>query len=1112
LTALFPEESWSRRAYWRDGERPARASPAAPGGTTVREAIMPDTPLCPDCHTLERFLLGQNSPEEAAAVEAHLESCASCLTALRTVSADDSLVEAIQARPNTTDVAMCEGARLLAEWLKKLRPESDSTASYDLPPATSELGQYKLRRVLGSGGMGIVFEAYDPQLDRLVALKTMLPAQAAKPAARQRFLREARAAAAIKHDHIVTIYQVGEDRGLAFLAMELLEGETLGQRLDREGRLPLADLLRIGRECADALSAAHAKSLIHRDIKPANIWLEKRSQESGVRNQEAGITSQEFDSQGTIASAKASVTSACRLTPDSDLPGQERVKLVDFGLALAPDDATHLTLSGAVVGTPAFMAPEQLRGQPVDTRADLFSLGCVLYRMTTGEAPFKAVHSVSTLIAIATTNPRPPQEFRPEAPLPLCELIMGLLAKDPDERPPTARAVVETIYAIEEYVRQPSASKPRPLSLKPTVGRAAAVMGSPAVPRHSYRFIGAAAVALAACWLGWTAYQGWHTHDDGSAGRAPDAAMPANEDPATVTGSGTSRGRVYTDRSRALLDVLDYRDLIGASEAELRDWHAHLEPGFRLAYVTCRRGTGPALLNAVAIREKTSVLGLVEFGQSSEEAIDAAMSRYPEADGYSLLDHCTYPSEKTGWAQTRIWVKDGTRFLSVDQDLWGIKQRFTDQKALGRRLRCVQWLAGDPWPYQAIFADDGEGRGWETSYSLSREELVRAVQRHEHKSWRPDLLVPYWENEQLRFLMIAVENADGPDWRFRMDMTAESYRHESDEQRRLGFFPICLTSYGAGAGVQYVAIWVRVHAPGASPPPAIPDQQTVADRAANAVSWTGDAPGGLYQDLARALREVLDYQQVVGATSEQFKRWLESLDPKFRVAHVYSRKGRGPALFDAVAVQESNPPESRFHVELTEEEWRQKYKVLQEEEKLRLVAVCTNLSAGQQHPWNISALWVKDGQDAAHPYGWMQNITDGIKDNKAVKRPIYLAGTVSPDGLGCNTVLAPDQGRKWEVFYGLNHYELITTMEFYRNKGWRPDVIAPYWDVEKLRSMLVVVDNFDNVDWRLRMDMTRKEYEEESSRQKQRGLFPLALASYGHDDAVRYAAIFVRYR
>ena len=146
------------------------------------------------------------------------------------------------------------------------------------------LGPYRVLKMFRAGGMGIVFLAEDVQLKRRVALKVMKPALAANALARQRFLGEAEKTAAIMHDHIVTIYQVGEDRGIAFLAMELLEGEVLADRLNREGRLPVADVLRIGREAAQGLAAAHERGLIHRDIKPGNIWLEVSRSISAAEN------------------------------------------------------------------------------------------------------------------------------------------------------------------------------------------------------------------------------------------------------------------------------------------------------------------------------------------------------------------------------------------------------------------------------------------------------------------------------------------------------------------------------------------------------------------------------------------------------------------------------------------------------------------------------------------------------------------------------------------------------------------------------------------------------------------------------------------------------------
>ncbi|HEV3445082.1 MAG TPA: serine/threonine-protein kinase [Gemmataceae bacterium] len=280
--------------------------------------------------------------------------------------------------------------------------------------------------MLGAGGMGVVFQAEDPQLQRLVALKAMLPGLAASDTAKQRFLREARAAAALKHDHIVTIYQVGEDRDVPFLAMEFLEGEALDDRLKRVGKLPVAEVLRIGRETALGLAAVHNRDLIHRDIKPANIWLE-----SVVR------------SPWSVAKEKQdSATDSGPRTTDY------RAKILDFGLARTSSDDAHLTQTGAVVGTPSYMAPEQAQGNNIGPPCDLFSLGCVLYRMATGELPFKGRDMVSTLIAVATEDPRPPHELQSGLPPALSKLIMDLLAKEPGERPASAQAVVETLEHI----------------------------------------------------------------------------------------------------------------------------------------------------------------------------------------------------------------------------------------------------------------------------------------------------------------------------------------------------------------------------------------------------------------------------------------------------------------------------------------------------------------------------------------------------------------------------------------------------------------------------------------------------------------------------------------
>jgi tRNA A-37 threonylcarbamoyl transferase component Bud32 len=296
------------------------------------------------------------------------------------------------------------------------------------------LGGYRVLRVIGTGSMGVVFEAEDAVLKRPVALKVIEPQSSADPVCRERFLREATAAAAVEHDHVVAIHQVGEDRGVPFIAMQLLRGESLEDRLCREAQLPVAEALRIGREIAAGLHAAHERGLIHRDIKPANVWLEG---ETG------------------------------------------RVKLLDFGLAQRIQETTRLTQSGLLVGTPCYMAPEQARGDEVTTRADLYSLGCVLYRCATGRVPFQEDNILALLTAVALDTPPSAQELNPTLPQEFSEAIMRLLAKDPAERPGSAAATLELLQFVEK--RQPLPDNGT--VTRPNIAfRPAAVSTAPAAP------------------------------------------------------------------------------------------------------------------------------------------------------------------------------------------------------------------------------------------------------------------------------------------------------------------------------------------------------------------------------------------------------------------------------------------------------------------------------------------------------------------------------------------------------------------------------------------------------------------------------------------------------
>ncbi len=293
----------------------------------------------------------------------------------------------------------------------KPTPAIDFLAPPQQPGELGRLGPYRVLQVLGKGGMGMVFRAEDPALQRSIALKVMLPDVAGSRSARERFLREARAAAQIEHEHIIPIFQVGEDRGIPYIAMPFLKGMSVDDWLKKKGGFTVPQILRLGREIAKGLHAAHERGLIHRDIKPANLWL--------------------------------------------DAAAQGRIRILDFGLARPTEDKDHLTQTGAVVGTPSYMSPEQASGKELDHRSDLFSLGVVLFRLCAGRLPFRGNGIMAILSALATETPPPVREFNPDVSPELNALVMQLLEKDPKNRPANAKVVIDTILAIErERIRK----------------------------------------------------------------------------------------------------------------------------------------------------------------------------------------------------------------------------------------------------------------------------------------------------------------------------------------------------------------------------------------------------------------------------------------------------------------------------------------------------------------------------------------------------------------------------------------------------------------------------------------------------------------------------------
>ncbi len=410
---------------------------------------MTDVPtLCPTIEQLKALIDGSLPDDQQPAVQTHVDGCAICQKSLESlVAGTESWDSAIG---HLRDKASPEHETVLSDAIRRMKAdeylESSGSGSpsvtdlsfltpSDRPGSIGRLGPYEVTEIVGEGGMGVVLKAFDPTLHRVVAVKVLAPYLAHNPQARKRFVREAQAIAAVSHDHVITIHAIDESAEQPKIVMQFIAGCSLQQKIDADGSLDLKEILRIGMQTAAGLAAAHAQGLVHRDIKPSNILLEN---------------------------------------------GIQRVKLTDFGLARAVDDAS-LTQSGAIAGTPQYMAPEQANGDAVDYRADLFSLGSVLYAMCVGHSPFRASTTMGVLKRVCHDPPRPIQELNPDIPDWLCAIVMKLLEKKPEDRFPTSKAVAELLEKWLAHVQQPMVV-PKPSSVQDAAGSASGAAFRPKVP------------------------------------------------------------------------------------------------------------------------------------------------------------------------------------------------------------------------------------------------------------------------------------------------------------------------------------------------------------------------------------------------------------------------------------------------------------------------------------------------------------------------------------------------------------------------------------------------------------------------------------------------------
>lgn len=370
---------------------------------------------CPEQDELRQLLDGTLSGDRQQACTDHMDSCQCCQSRLEEIATDGTNLSQVVEHLNESNPPVNSGYWRAVELVESAVKETfvptparrrrDVSLDFLEPPSDSaylgRLAHFDVMRILGRGGMGVVLEAFDSKLQRNVALKVLDPELAGDEVSRQRFCREARAAASITHENVVAVHQVEKsgDAMLPYLVMQLIAGESLEQRLTREKKLPLREIVRISLQAAHGLAAAHAQGLIHRDIKPGNILLEEQ---------------------------------------------HDSVKLTDFGLARVVDDV-KLTRTGFVSGTPLYMAPEQAMGEEADHRSDLFSLGAIMYEMCAGQPPFPGNSALAILKQIADAKHRPIRELNPEIPEWFAETIDRLLTKNPADRIQSATLLAELL-------------------------------------------------------------------------------------------------------------------------------------------------------------------------------------------------------------------------------------------------------------------------------------------------------------------------------------------------------------------------------------------------------------------------------------------------------------------------------------------------------------------------------------------------------------------------------------------------------------------------------------------------------------------------------------------
>jgi eukaryotic-like serine/threonine-protein kinase len=1018
-------------------------------------------------------------------------------------------------QPN--DAEPLEATEGLAVTLENLLGEERSSASWDrnhalqqlkpfLEPSAAEhslgrLGHYEIDKLLGQGGFGIVLAAHDTKLHRPVAIKVIAPGLASTSPPRKRFLREARAAASIRHPNVVSVHSV-EEEPIPYLVMELVDGGTLQDRIDQAGPIEVSDLMNFGRQLLAGLAAAHAVGVVHRDIKPSNILVE--------------------GAQGHL------------------------LKLTDFGLARTVDDA-KLTQTGFTTGTPMYMSPEQASGKSVDARSDLFSVASVLYAMATGRAPFRAPTTVAVLKRVVEDTPRPIAEIVPELPAWIQSIIRKLHSKRPEDRFESAQPAWELWQACEDQWRKTGTLSPELHERLSAFDAVYATAVSPSLAHNQPKadsYSGATVSSVrrplyvAAC-LVVLAVGGFYANKWLNAESRNRVAAPMNASPATAASvaeakaptdalpaepspSGSQEEKLVSSGIRGvwseeapplamvpfsreealqhaqrwadyLLVPLEWKHplgirfrlippgefMMGTTEAQVAAFMPHIVDGPHAEACLASEAPRHHVVITQPFYMSVHEVSQRQYVQVMKENPSFFQTTNPEASFSELPDDTgAFPVEGVTWLNAANFCSKLSRNEDLESPYEIVDQLPTiKEAAIGYRLPTeAEWeyacLAGSVGPYAT--GDDKDALNGIANYGsrLSRPLPVGSLGANAFgifdmhgnvNEWVQDTWSPTGYAE---FANKVAVDPRGP-------------RSQGLRVTRGGDF-------------FYSIFDVRAAARYAVAPQEVPNYP-----AGFRIVVPVQVKRGVQEPIPK------DVQILLGASPERLLEWAQEIGQDFIPVALNPRHGLRPSLIDAIAVpNDSKTPWELHYVDDSDTD----YQAMRGSHR---PSWRMPVEGETGTPFKTVFMWVSD-----IPF-WQtwegdQEFIVGQAGELGVEgySPGSLFGINTPEGEWWSLTKVPLSGAEVRYFADLSEEDLAGQMQEFRDRGWRPIRMMQHVGFDAPRFAVLFRNNPNRIKWQYETDVAEGDFQSRREQMKAEGLLPTLITSSVQGEVVRYRVVW----